>query len=55
MAVDAKKAVLDPKSEFIIELAERRAYWAGREQVEYAQAYEHLLCVFTTPDKPETA
>lgn len=42
----------DLKSEFLIELAERRAYWQskqGRQAAEFASAYERMMCVFTTP------
>jgi hypothetical protein len=59
MAVRKKvKPAGDLKSEFLTELAARYKYWAEREglskdehkqAMEYAKAYERMMCVFTQP------
>ena len=48
-----KAIVNDQKSEFLVELAEKYAYWTKKGNMEFAQAYQHMLCAFTQPDKKE--
>jgi hypothetical protein len=42
----------NPEAEFYQELAERYAYWINIRP-EYAAAYKHMLCAFTTPEEKE--
>ena len=44
------------KSELLEELAERHSYWRSKgtpEAIKYAEGYERLMCVFTTPEQQE--
>jgi hypothetical protein len=46
-----KKAVVvqDEKSEFLMELMERRNYWMAKGKPEYADGYERLIFIHTNP------
>lgn len=39
----------DQKAEFLKELVDRYAYWSKQGNKEYADAYQHIICAFTTP------
>jgi len=59
MAINAKKpaarkSAADMKGEFLSELVERYNYWSAigtKESDKYAEAYERMICVFTTPEE----
>lgn len=43
----------DSKAEFLMELVDRYNYWKGKNEINYALAYERLLYAHTAQEPPK--